>query len=141
MKNKMKNKMKSKIPLILLLSMSVSNSFVFTPFAKNSKITKLQNQRNSDPDLLIKDNQNSTKYVLIDTKIYNHNPSDTNSTKDSVDLIEKYSDWFGLFPKEQKWKSIRFTIYSISAGYCLSEGIHKLINLFSEQPLQDFFDR
>ena len=133
--------MKTKISL-LFLSMYVSNSFMFVPFIKNSRITKLQNQKNSDldSDVLIKNNNNNiTKYVLKDTKLYNSFDTN-NSTKDSADLIEKYSDWFGLFPKEQKWKSVRFTIYSISAGYCLSEGVYKLLNLFSEQPLQDFFD-
>ena len=131
---------KNKISL-LFLSMYVSNCFMLIPLVKNNRITKLQNKKKSDldSDVLIKTNNNITKYVLKDTKLYNSFDTN-NSTKESADLIEKYSDWFGLFPKEQKWKSVRFTIYSISAGYCLSEGVYKLLNLFSEQPLQDFFD-
>ena len=44
------------------------------------------------------------------------------------DVVSQYSEWFGLFPKEQKWKNVRFTIYSIIAGYLIAEGIENLFH-------------
>lgn len=37
------------------------------------------------------------------------------------DIIEEYSEWFGLFPKEQKWKNVRFTVYSVVCGYVIAD--------------------
>ena len=54
---------------------------------------------------------------------------------ETPDLIEKYSDWFGLFPREQKWKSVRFTFYIIAAGYCLGEAGDSIKELISSKPL------
>jgi len=122
-----------KISFVILLSISVSKCFVPILKKKYYKITKFKTQKNLND--FVKDNVNST---MFDTTNYN---STLNNSKDSVDLVEKYSNWFGIFPKEKKWKSIRFTIYSICAGYCLAEGVDKFINLFSEQPLQDYFDK
>tara|TARA_B100000965_G_scaffold34702_5_gene25643 strand:+ start:608 stop:931 length:324 start_codon:yes stop_codon:yes gene_type:complete len=63
-----------------------------------------------------------------------------NSTSNKVeepDIIEKYSNWFGWFPPEKKWKSVRFTIYAIAGGYILSEGVQNVIE-FSKAPNLDF---
>ncbi|PQM62236.1 MAG: hypothetical protein CML47_01205 [Rhodobacteraceae bacterium] len=57
------------------------------------------------------------------------------------DIIEKYSDWFGWFPKEQKWKSVRFTFYSIAAGYTLAESFQVLNEWLTHKPINDFFDK
>ena len=63
-----------------------------------------------------------------------------NSTSNNIeepDIIEKYSNWFGWFPPEKKWKSVRFTIYAMTGGYLLSEGIQNIIE-FSKAPNLDF---
>ena len=54
----------------------------------------------------------------------NNNEGDENT--DKPDIIEKYAEWFGLFPKEKKWKNVRFTFYIIIAGYLLGEGVDDL---------------
>lgn len=61
----------------------------------------------------------------------------TSNNSEEPDIIEKYSDWFGWFPPEKKWKSVRFTIYAITGGYMLSEGIQNVI-AFSKAPNLDF---
>ena len=42
------------------------------------------------------------------------------------DFIEKYSNWFGLFPPEKKWKSVRFTFYSVISGYLFAEALNNM---------------
>lgn len=126
-----------KISILVFLSISLSNCFISTSVIRNTR-TKLYKQ--SNPNSLL----NSTKSNkgnppnLVSSNNCTTN-SRENSIKDSSDLIEKYSDWFGLFPREQKWKSIRFTFYSISAGYCLSAGMYEFIHSFLENPLEDYF--
>ena len=44
------------------------------------------------------------------------------------DIVSKYAEWFGVFPKTQKWKNVRFTIYSMIAGYLLAEGIDNIFH-------------
>lgn len=44
------------------------------------------------------------------------------------DVVSQYSEWFALFPKEKKWKNVRFTIYSIIAGYLIAEGVENLFH-------------
>lgn len=61
----------------------------------------------------------------------------SNNDLNEPDIIEKYSNWFGWFPPEKKWKSVRFTVYSILAGYMLGEGIQNLID-YSNSPNLDF---
>jgi hypothetical protein len=61
--------------------------------------------------------------------IYSHNNTLHESPENKEpDIIEKYSNWLSLFPPEQKWKSVRFTIYSFISGYLLSESIEKFSN-------------
>tara|TARA_Y100000768_G_scaffold386801_1_gene376113 strand:+ start:423 stop:767 length:345 start_codon:yes stop_codon:yes gene_type:complete len=55
---------------------------------------------------------------------------------DEPDIIEKYSNWFGWFPPEKKWKSVRFTFYSISAGFLLAEGAQNLIEYIQSPKLE-----
>ena len=63
-----------------------------------------------------------------------------NSTiSDKKDLIEEYSEWFGLFPKEKKWKNVRFTFYSIFAGYIFAEGFQNIKEYLSTKELIDYF--
>ena len=64
-----------------------------------------------------------------------------NVSETEPDIIEKYSDWFGWFPKEQKWKSVRFTFYSIAAGYMLAESFQSLNEFLTHKPIEDFFDK
>ena len=47
---------------------------------------------------------------------FDHNP----------DFIEQYSNWFGLFPPDKKWKSVRFTFYSIISGYLFAESLNNI---------------
>ena len=52
--------------------------------------------------------------------------NNSSDIKTAPDLVEQYSNWFGFFPPSQKWKSVRFTIYSVFSGYLLSEGINNV---------------
>lgn len=55
---------------------------------------------------------------------------ETPNEDDDPDVLEKYSDWFGWFPREKKWKSVRFTVYSIISGYIIADviqDVHELI--------------
>jgi len=52
------------------------------------------------------------------------------------DIISKYAEWFGLFPKEKKWKNVRFTIYSIISGYLLAD----FVSHFFNPELTDFWE-
>tara|TARA_B100000427_G_scaffold55593_1_gene43204 strand:- start:42 stop:383 length:342 start_codon:yes stop_codon:yes gene_type:complete len=56
--------------------------------------------------------------------------------EDEPDIIEKYSNWFGWFPPEKKWKSVRFTFYAISAGYLLAEGGQNLMEYINSPKLE-----
>lgn len=134
-----------KISILVFLSISLSNCFISTSVTRKSR-TKLFKQKNSNRFLnSTKSNKEnplnlvSSNNCTTDSRTDSRTDLRTDLKTDSIDLIEKYSDWFGLFPKEQKWKSIRFTFYSISAGYCLSAGIYELFNSFLENPLEDFF--
>ena len=66
--------------------------------------------------------------------LHNHH-----ETEYEPDLIDKYSDWFGWFPREEKWKSIRFTFYSIFAGYMVAESVQSFQEIFNPT-LTDYFD-
>lgn len=55
-------------------------------------------------------------------------------------LLDKYSEWFGLFPKEKRWKNVRFTVYSFIAGYLLSEFFSESFQIMNGNvPIEDFF--
>ena len=73
--------------------------------------------------------------------IYSSHNNNTSLQNDELqpDIIERYSDWFGWFPKEQKWKSIRFTIYSIISGFFIAETIDSLQHIFDKKPVEDFW--
>ena len=75
--------------------------------------------------------------------IYSSHNNNTSLQNDELqpDIIERYSDWFGWFPKEQKWKSVRFTFYSIAAGYMLAESFQSLNDFLTHKPIEDFFDK
>ena len=82
----------------------------------------------------------SNKNVIMRRNKYTPLMSFNNTSNNDLnepDIIEKYSNWFGWFPREKKWKSVRFTVYSILAGYMLGEGIQNLID-YSNSPNLDF---
>ena len=70
------------------------------------------------------------------TPLMSFNSTSTNDVNEP-DIIEKYSNWFGWFPPEKKWKSVRFTVYSMVAGYMVADSIQNLID-YSNSPNLDF---
>lgn len=55
--------------------------------------------------------------VTVSTFDSNNDPE----KDEKPDIIEEYSEWFGLFPKERKWKNVRFTVYSVVCGYVIAD--------------------
>ena len=86
--------------------MNILKYFIFISVPTNSFITKYYYSRST-----IHSNHHRIRNI--------HPLMSTNST--SHDFIEEYSNWFGMFPPEKKWKSVRFTLYTIFSGYLLAE--------------------
>ena len=107
--------------------MSVYKLFLITNFILANSFVK-----NNNVNLRIKQELVSRK-ELTPLMAFNS----TSNNIEEPDIIEKYSNWFGWFPPEQKWKSVRFTIYAIAGGYMLSEGVQNIIE-FSKAPNLDF---
>ena len=88
-------------------------------FLSRSNKPKLRN-KGGEPSMVSR-RRDLRLYVDPWNRTATENPDPTET--DDADIIEKYSNWFGLFPPEQKWKSVRFTVYAIVAGYLLADGI------------------
>jgi len=95
------------------LAFGVNTNYAFIPKYDNTKL-RIKNSRVSNIPLYLSRNSSLSKY-------------ESNEDLDEADIIEKYSNWFGWFPPEKKWKSVRFTFYAISAGFLLAEGTHNFI--------------
>ena len=82
------------------------------------------------------------KHVRIHHTLLHVNATEQENLEpvETSDPIERYSEWFGLFPKEQKWKNVRFTFYIIVAGYFLGEAGTAVKDFISNNnQLHDYF--
>tara|TARA_Y100000389_G_scaffold205076_1_gene262771 strand:+ start:8326 stop:8613 length:288 start_codon:yes stop_codon:yes gene_type:complete len=82
------------------------------------------------------------KPVNIKTMVYANPNNSTNIESPDYqesDIVEKYSNWLGLFGPEYKWKSVRYTIYGFAAGWCLADAGQQIADIFEGKPLEDYF--
>ena len=90
----------------LLFSNILCSSFVLKPQFTKSNIHTNENRGHESRSIhMVLKSKNNTEIMEDFEK----------------DIIEEYSNWFGMFPPTQKWKSVRFTIYAIVAGHSLAE--------------------
>ena len=86
----------------------------------------------------IKNTKHSLSNTLTSLSVINNTISEPDLNR-NPDIIEKYSNWFGFFPPEQKWKSVRYTIYALAFGWSLGDLGDAMRHFFEKKELTDYF--